>query len=145
MGRPLGHGYFFHQETLERIDISEHAEHIHNNPEDFGLTPADVKGLWPNDHRRELMTIVWKRGWVRVRFYGGSCGIEFIGEWAGAGRFVEHIAEYVGFGDFTTVRLFNHGPMTGFDSWPWHELQTLLAGPVEALEKSARPITVGEE
>lgn len=142
---PRGKGYFFHQDTLERLDILEHAAHIHDYPGEFGLSPGDVAGLNPGAHRRELMELVWQRGWIRVRHHRGRCSFEFRSTWDAVRRFMPRLADEVGLGDLTDVCLYEHNTMTGFEDWLWKDLAELLEEPAEVISSRADRIVVEEE
>ncbi|MCC5877755.1 MAG: hypothetical protein JJU11_16160 [Candidatus Sumerlaeia bacterium] len=142
MGIPGGHGYFFHQHTLEHLVIMEHASHVREHPEDFGLRESEVSNLAWNHERIELLDLVFHRGWVRVRFYRGDCTLEYRGGWKATRNFVPHVADVVGFGDKTRVNLFNHELMAGLEGWYWEELEPLLADETATLSNHARPIVI---
>lgn len=141
---PSGEGYFYHQTTLKRVSIDEHARAVKERPQEFGIPRELVADLLPESNRHQLVELAWERGWVRVRHHRGHCGVEFRGSWQAAARVLRHIADDLGFGEFTTINLFNHDTMSGFEEWTWKRMRPLLDGPAEEIGRLARPIEIRE-
>lgn len=74
---PIGEGYWLNSRTGDDIEVFEHAKHVIENPELFGLQPQAVAGkegaMYAQDPelRRNLLIDVMKRGWIRVRSHRG--------------------------------------------------------------------------
>jgi len=82
---PLGEGYWLNARTGEEIEVWEHAKTVLENPTKFGLHPDAVsdksQAVYAKDPgmRRQLLTDVMKRGWIRVRSYKGRNVFETAG------------------------------------------------------------------
>lgn len=63
--------------TGQEVEVWEHAKHVMENPELFGLHPSAVADMGAAqyaqdaDLRRQLLIDVMKRGWIRVRSHKG--------------------------------------------------------------------------
>lgn len=82
---PMGEGYWLNARTGEEVEVWEHAKHVIDNPELFGLSPQAVSGkqgamyAQDADLRRQLLTDVMKRDWIRVRSHRGRHVFETAG------------------------------------------------------------------
>jgi len=59
----------------EEVPVIEHLIEIQHNPEAFGLSPRDVKGV-TIENLRDIAVDLIKKGWTRFRYLSGTWNFE---------------------------------------------------------------------
>lgn len=108
------------------MHVAEHWMEVKSNPEQFGMTDAEVedvlssaKGKFsmgdtsPEGQRYKLLLAAMKHGWVRVRGYRGSYAIELFGKAASVLPGVMKFLKGAGVHKYSEIRL--HDLATGYN------------------------------
>jgi len=67
----LSDRHWYHAEQARHVmvpHLTNHVSYVHQNPALFGITPDDLAGCDSRDYSHDTLAMMFRRGWVRVRF-----------------------------------------------------------------------------
>ena len=116
---PTGEGWFIDARTGEVLPVAEHKSAVRSNPQRFRIRVDEMAGR----DRRELLALVFRRGFIRVRWDKRGVVFEFHGGREVALRLIHRFLVEQGAGPYTPVRIHDLAEdgfrLRGF----WRELQ----------------------
>ncbi len=98
---PTGEGWLIDARTGEVIPVPEHEWAVRSNPERFRVRAGEMEGR----DRRELLALVFQRGFIRVRWDERGVVFEFHGGRKAALRLIGRFLLDHGAGPYTHVRI----------------------------------------
>jgi len=98
---PVGEGWFLDMRTGRALSVREHETAVRADPHRFRIRPEEVEGK----DRAELLTLVFKRRFIRVRWDKSGVVFEFHGGRKRALRLIRRFLLAHEAGPYTPVRI----------------------------------------